>query len=132
MENITSKKVKGSEKEEFEELEVDVLRAMILLHGYAWKPDLYDTLSTIWRLKGLDFHQMIEASELLPKILDKLGRKGILRFERRLRGDLSRSEPLEDTLYFLENEKNISEKLSSDHIVLKYRKEIMGYDNLRP
>jgi len=122
--------VKGDEGG-FGELEVDVLRAMVLLHGYAWKPDLHDTLSTIWRLKGLDFHQMVEASELIPKVLEKLCQKRILKFERRLRGDLSRSEPLEDTLYFLENERKISEILSSDPIVLRYRKEIMGYDNLR-
>jgi len=122
--------VKGDEGG-FGELEVDVLRAMVLLHGYAWKPDLHDALSTIWRLKGLDFHQMVEASELIPKVLEKLCQKRILKFERRLRGDLSRSEPLEDTLYFLENERKISEILSSDPIVLRYRKEIMGYDNLR-
>jgi len=122
--------VKGDEGG-FGELEVDVLRAMVLLHGYAWKPDLHDTLSTIWRLKGLDFHQMVEASELIPKVLEKLCQKRILKFERRLRGDLSRSEPLEDTLYFLENERKISEILSSDPIVLRYRKEIMGYDNLK-
>ena len=130
MENMSPKLVEGDEGG-FGELEVDVLRAMVLLHGYAWKPDLHDTLSTIWRLKGLDFNQMVEASELIPKVLEKLCQKRILRFERRLRGDLSRSEPLEDTLYCLENERKISEMLSSDPIVLRYRKEIMGYDSLK-
>jgi hypothetical protein len=130
MEKMSPKLVEGDEGG-FGELEVDVLRAMVLLHGYAWKPDLHDTLSTIWRLKGLDFNQMVEASELIPKVLEKLCQKRILRFERRLRGDLSRSEPLEDTLYCLENERKISETLSSDPIVLRYRKEIMGYDSLK-
>ncbi|MEM3573315.1 MAG: hypothetical protein QXJ62_03685 [Nitrososphaeria archaeon] len=117
--------------EEFDEIQKDVLRAMVILHGAAWKSDLHDTLSTIWRLKKLDFNEMIKVSERLPKTLEELKSKGILQWEKRFRGDLSRSEPIEDTLYYLENVKEVSDKFSSDSIVLKYRSKIMGYNSLK-
>lgn len=129
MDNIIKQNMKP--EEDFDEIEKDVLRAMIILHGSAWKSDLYDTLSTIWRLKGLDFNEMIKASGRLPKILEDLESKRILGWEKRLRGDLSRREPIEDTLYYLENIKDVSDKFSSDHIVLKYRSKVMGYDSLK-
>ncbi|MCX8189476.1 MAG: hypothetical protein N3F64_07165 [Nitrososphaeria archaeon] len=127
MDNIIKKK----DKEYSKEIEKDVLRAMIILHGSAWKSDLHDTLSTIWRLKKLEFHEMVKASEKLPKILERLRSKKILQWEKRLRADLSRSEPIEDTLYYLENLKEVSDRLSSDHIVLEYRSKIMGYNSLK-
>ncbi|MEM0053283.1 MAG: hypothetical protein QXL89_03795 [Nitrososphaeria archaeon] len=117
--------------EEFDEIQKDVLRAMVILHGAAWKSDLHDTLSTIWRLKKLDFNEMIKVSERLPKTLEELKSKRILQWEKRFRGDLSRSEPIEDTLYYLENVKEVSDKFSSDSIVLKYRSKIMGYNSLK-
>lgn len=119
------------EAEDFDEIQKDVLRAMVILHGAAWKSDLHDTLSTIWRLKKLDFNDMIKASESLQKALEELKSRRILQWEKRFRGDLSRSEPIEDILYYLENVKEVSEKFSSDHIVLKYRSKIMGYNSLK-
>lgn len=112
------------------EIEVDILRAMVILHGSAWRSDLHDTLSTIWRLKGLSFRRMVEVSELVPKALEALRRRGLIRWEKRLRGDLSRREPLEDTLYQLEDVREVSETLSGDPVVLRYRDEVMGYSSI--
>ncbi|MEM1985117.1 MAG: hypothetical protein QXG36_02765 [Nitrososphaeria archaeon] len=128
MDNIIKQNM---ETKNFDEIKKDVLRAMVILHGSAWKSDLHDTLSTIWRLKKLDLDEMVKASESLPKTLEELKSERILRWEKRLRGDLSRSEPIEDTLYYLENVKEVLDKFSSDHIVLKYRSKIMGYNSLK-
>lgn len=109
----------------------DVLRALVILHGSAWRSDLMDTLTGLWSIKGLDAGDMIDRERALPEALEKLSESGLLRSERRLRADLGRREPVEEELYSAVNLISLIRTLSFDHTIDKYRREVMGYRTLR-
>ena len=109
----------------------DVLRALVILHGSAWRTDLMDTLTGLWSIKGLDAGGVIDREKALPKALEKLNEVGLLKSERKLRADLGRQEPVEDELYSAVDLISLIRTLSSDHTIDKYRREVMGYKFLR-
>ena len=77
----------------------DVLRALAILHGSAWQSDLMDTLTGLWSIRGLDLDGIIGREQMVPKALKQLSELGLVRSEKRLRGDLSRQESVKDELH---------------------------------
>ena len=106
---------------------VDILRALVILHGSAWQSDLVDTLSGLWRLKGLGMNDMIDLVHSIPEALKKVEELGLVESEQRPRGDLSSVEQVEDKLYSTKGLWPINSILSSDPLIKKYIREVMNY-----
>jgi hypothetical protein len=111
---------------------VDILRALVILHGSAWQSDLVDTLSGLWRLKGLGMNDMIDLVHSIPEALKKVEELGLVESEQRPRGDLSSVEPVEDKLYSTKGLWPINSILSSDSLIKKYIREAMNYSPSEP
>ena len=105
----------------------DILRSLVILHGSAWRSDLWDTLTDLWRIKEIDLKGMISREKLVSKALVQLNVLGLVESERRLRSDLSRQEPVEDELHVLKDLKISIKVFAFDSLVARYRSEIMGY-----
>ena len=106
---------------------VDILRALVILHGSAWQSDLVDTLSGLWRLKGLGMNDMLDLVHSIPEALKKVEELGLVESEQRPRGDLSSVETVEDKLYSTKGLWPINSILSSDPLIKKYIREVMNY-----
>jgi hypothetical protein len=111
---------------------VDILRALVILHGSAWQSDLVDTLSGLWRLKGLGMNDMIDLVHSIPEALKKVEELGLVESEQRPRGDLSSVETVEDKLYSTKGLWPINSILSSDPLIKKYIREVMNYRPSEP
>ena len=109
-------------------ISVDILRALVILHGSAWQSDLVDTLSGLWRLKGLNMNDMIDLVRSVPEALRKVEESGLIESEQRSRGDLSRLEPVEDKLYSAKGLWPLNSILSSDQLIQRYKREVMNYE----
>ena len=113
-------------------ISVDILRALVILHGSAWQSDLVDTLSGLWRLKGLGMNDMIDLVHSIPEALKKVEELGLVESEQRPRGDLSSVETVEDKLYSTKGLWPINSILSSDPLIKKYIREVMNYRPSEP
>ena len=109
----------------------DVLRALVILHGAAWKSDLMDTLTGLWSIRGLNLDDMIRRERLIPEALKELSESGLVRSEERFRSDLSRREPIKDELHSVRNLGALIRIFAADSLIEKYKREIMGYGALR-
>jgi hypothetical protein len=74
----------------------DVLRAMAVLGGSAWESDLHDSLRMIWSQRQEEDKL---GGSLLPKALEFLQEKQILRVEKRARGELATEKATDETFY---------------------------------
>jgi hypothetical protein len=91
------RKLKAEERsDDLSGMQCDVLRAMTVLGGSAWESDLHDTLSMI---RSLRQEGDKPATAMLSRALEFLREKGILRAEKRARGDLSTEKPAEEEFY---------------------------------
>jgi hypothetical protein len=97
----------------------DVLRAMTILGGNAWESDLHDTLREVW---GLREEEDKTGSALLTKALELLQENGILKVEKRVRGDLSLTEPIEEYFYRVEEWLRLLQLFGSDREVMLSRR----------
>jgi hypothetical protein len=111
-------------------IEVDVLRALVILHGSAWQSDLMDTLSGLWRLKGLRLESMINLGNHVPQALKMLEEMGLIEAEVRPRGDLSRLGPVDDILYSAKGLWHLNSMISGDQLIHRYKRETMGYGSI--
>ncbi|MEM2111167.1 MAG: hypothetical protein QXX08_04740 [Candidatus Bathyarchaeia archaeon] len=119
--------IKKEKEDSVSSVACDVLRAMVILHGSAWQSDLQDTLTGLWSLSFLTLDRMIDKESLVPEALKQLNVLGLIQSEKKLRSDLSRQEPVEDELHSVKNLRALIVIFGSDHLVEKYRREIMGY-----
>ncbi|MGQ9782007.1 MAG: hypothetical protein ACUVQ8_07155 [Nitrososphaeria archaeon] len=110
-------------------IEIDILRALVILHGSAWQSDLMDTLSGLWRLKGLRLDSMIDLGGRVPKALKRLEELDLIEAEIRPRGDLSRLGPVDDTLYSAKGLWHLNSIISGDPLIHRYRREVMNYQS---
>jgi len=113
-------------------ISVDILRALVILHGSAWQSDLVDTLSGLWRLKGLSMSDMVDLVHSVPEALKKVEELGLIESEQRPRGDLSRLEPVEDKLYSAKGLWPFNSILSTDTLIQRYKREVMSYEPSKP
>lgn len=112
-------------------IEVDILRALVILHGSAWQSDLMDTLSGLWRLKGLGLDAMVNRARSVSEAIKKLNELDLVESETRSRGDLSRQGPVDDKLYSTKGLWHINSILSGDSLIHRYRREVMSYESSR-
>lgn len=133
MSGIELDKLLAKEKRDrISSISVDILRALVILHGSAWQSDLVDTLSGLWRLKGLSMSDMVDLVHSVPEALKKVEELGLIESEQRPRGDLSRLEPVEDKLYSAKGLWPFNSILSTDTLIQRYKREVMSYEPSKP
>lgn len=99
----------------------DLLKALLLLYGSAWESELKDMLMTIWSFRGLNLDEIGTLQSALAEAESMLSEKGIIKVEARLRGDLSKSEPIREKLYSTDHLYLLMKLLSGDRELDKLR-----------
>jgi len=105
----------------------DILRTLTVLHGSAWDSDLTATLSELWRMKNLNEDQISNLQGKIKGALKILNENKIVVSQMRMRADLSKTGPTEETLHSALDFITLLREFGGDRDVLRYRREIMGY-----
>ena len=105
----------------------DILRTLTVLHGSAWDSDLMTTLNELWRMKTLSEDQISNLQGKIKGALKILNEKKIVVSQKRVRADLSKPHPTEETLHSAPDLIILLREFGGDRDVLRYRREIMGY-----
>jgi len=105
----------------------DILRTLTVLHGSAWDSDLMTTLSELWRMKNLNEDQISNLQGKIKGALKILNENKIVVSQMRMRADLSKTGPTEETLHSALDFITLLREFGGDRDVLRYRREIMGY-----
>ncbi len=105
----------------------DILRTLTVLHGSAWDSDLMTTLNELWRMKTLSEDQISNLRGKIEGALKVLNEKKIVVSQKRVRADLSKPHPKEETLHSASDLITLLREFGGDRDVLRYRREIMGY-----
>lgn len=130
IEDTVNEILKKEKSDQLYSVAADVLRALVILHGSAWQSDLMDTLTGLWSIKSLELDEMIGREDVVPKAIKLLNEKGLVRSEERLRGDLSRQEPVKDELHTATNLITLIRLFTVDSLIEKYKRDVMGYSSL--
>jgi len=105
----------------------DILRTLTVLHGSAWDSDLMATLKELWRMKNLSEDQIGNLQGKIKGALKILNENKIVVSQMRMRADLSKTRPTEETLHSAPDFITLLREFGGDRDVLRYRREIMGY-----
>jgi len=105
----------------------DVLRALTVLHGSAWGSDLTTTLNELWRMETLSEERINSLQGKVKEALGILNEKKIVVSQKRMRADLSKTRPMEETLHSASDFVILLREFGGDREVLRYRREVMGY-----
>ncbi|MFQ6080190.1 MAG: hypothetical protein ACE5OW_00780 [Candidatus Bathyarchaeia archaeon] len=104
----------------------DILRTLTILHGSAWDSDLVTTLNEFWRMKRLREDQIGNLQGKIEGALKILNEKKIVVSQKRMRAELSKPHPTEETLHSAPDLITLLREFGGDRDVLRYRREIMG------